>query len=244
MTIVSVLPIPHTAAALLLIAAALLVLTPVPVGLDRLGDRPGRRSRVNVQALAVQAPRRFVTLVAAAAAIAGAPAGGPVAALLCAIYAALLAHGIAQRSIARLAAAEHARDLDDLSALAADLRAGARNSVSRAGGRLGDLTAAAGLLAERIGAPTADLIDRIEADARAADRTRARAAAEAAGTKATALLLALLPAGGVLLGYGIGADPLHVLLHTPLGAACGITAALLQTGGVLWANRLARGPVT
>jgi tight adherence protein B len=97
-------------------------------------------------------------------------------------------------------------------------------------------------LAEQTGAPAADLVERIEADARAADRARAGAAAQAAGAQATALLLAALPLAGIGLGYTIGADPLQVLLHTPLGAACAVGAVLLQCGGMLWADRLANGP--
>jgi hypothetical protein len=108
--------------------------------------------------------------------------------------------------------------------------------------RLAELTAAVWRLAEQTGAPAADLVERIEADARASDRSRATAAAQAAGAQATALLLAALPIGGIALGYGIGVDPLQVLLHTPLGAACAIGATLLQCGGLLWADRLSNGP--
>jgi tight adherence protein B len=93
-------------------------------------------------------------------------------------------------------------------------------------------------LAERTGAPAADLVERIEADARAADRVAASAAAQAAGAQATALLLAGLPVGGIALGFAIGADPVGVLLHTPLGAACAIGAVVLQGGGLIWADRL------
>jgi tight adherence protein B len=112
----------------------------------------------------------------------------------------------------------------------------------RAEHRIAELTAAIWRLAEHTGAPAADLVERIEADARGADRTKASAAAQAAGAQATALLLAALPLGGIALGYGIGADPLQVLLHTPLGAGCAAIAVLLQSAGLLWADRLANGP--
>jgi tight adherence protein B len=111
------------------------------------------------------------------------------------------------------------------------------------GDRILDLIGAVWRLAERTGAPAADLIERIERDARAADRARASAAAQAAGAQATALLLAALPLGGIAVGYAIGADPLRVLLHTPLGAACAAGAVLLQSGGLLWADRLTNGAV-
>jgi tight adherence protein B len=108
--------------------------------------------------------------------------------------------------------------------------------------RIAELTSAVWRLAERTGAPAADLVERIEADARTADRAHASAAAQAAGAQATALLLAALPLGGIALGYGIGVDPLQILFHTALGGGCAIGAALLQSVGLLWADRLATGP--
>lgn len=108
--------------------------------------------------------------------------------------------------------------------------------------RLAELAAAVWRLAEQTGAPAADLVERIEADARNGDRSRATAAAQAAGAQATALLLAALPIGGIALGYGIGVDPLRILLHTPMGAACAVGAIGLQAAGLLWADRLSNGP--
>ncbi|SNT57320.1 tight adherence protein B [Asanoa hainanensis] len=103
---------------------------------------------------------------------------------------------------------------------------------------LARLARSAVTLAERTGAPLADLVDRIEADARAGDRARDAAAAQAAGAQATALLLAALPLGGLLLGYAIGSDPIAVLLHTPLGALCALGAVALQILGLAWSQRL------
>jgi tight adherence protein B len=95
------------------------------------------------------------------------------------------------------------------------------------------------------GAPLADLLDRIEADARASDRVEAVAKAQRAGVHATALLLAGLPLAGIALGYAIGADPVHVLLHTPFGAGCALVALALQVAGLAWSTRLAvAGAVT
>jgi tight adherence protein B len=95
-------------------------------------------------------------------------------------------------------------------------------------------------LAEQTGAPLATVIERIEADARSTDRSRAAAAAQMAGAQATAILLAALPAAGIGLGYAIGADPLPVLLHTPIGAVAAIAAVGLQLAGLGWAARLTR----
>ncbi|MEV6799673.1 hypothetical protein AB0M91_15175 [Micromonospora rifamycinica] len=108
--------------------------------------------------------------------------------------------------------------------------------------RLERLARSAVRLADRTGAPLAELLERVEADARAFDRGLAGAAAQAAGANATALLLAGLPLGGIALGYGIGVDPLAVLLHTPVGAGCALAAMGLQAGGLLWAERLGATP--
>jgi tight adherence protein B len=98
---------------------------------------------------------------------------------------------------------------------------------------------AAVTLAETTGAPLADLLERIEADGRAADRAAAVASAQSAGARTTAWLLGALPAAGIALGYGVGADPLKVLLHTPLGAVCATAALALQVAGLAWVGRLA-----
>ncbi|MEU8616125.1 hypothetical protein AB0C29_49900, partial [Actinoplanes sp. NPDC048791] len=184
--------------------------------------------------------------------VVGTIVGGPVAGLVLAVYGALGARAAVRRAARRRGVAARSRRLDGLNALAADLRAGlavgamplaASPSSSRdSDHRLAELTAAVMRLAEQTGAPAADLVERIEADARAGDRSRATAAAQAAGAQATALLLAGLPVGGIALGYGIGVDPLDVLLGTPMGAACAIGAVLLQCAGLLWADRLSNGP--
>jgi tight adherence protein B len=196
--------------------------------------------------LAAHDPRRLLVASVVAVAALGLLAGGPVAAVVGAVYAALGGRALLRRSARRRAAAARSAALDGLAALAADLRAGLVAAVptpagSVTAGRIAELTASVWRLAERTGAPAADLVERIEADARAADRAAASAAAQAAGAQATALLLAGLPFGGIGLGVGIGADPVRILLHTTLGAACTIGAVLLQGAGLLWADRLAAG---
>ncbi|NLU80243.1 hypothetical protein HCA58_18015 [Micromonospora sp. HNM0581] len=116
-------------------------------------------------------------------------------------------------------------------------------SSSAVADRLGRLAGAAVRMAEHTGAPLADLVERIEADARSTDRALATASAQASGARATAWLLAALPLGGIGLGYGIGVDPLQVLLHTTVGGACAIAAVGLQVIGLLWAERLSVTPV-
>jgi tight adherence protein B len=199
-------------------------------------------------------PARTVTAAAACAAGGAWWAAGPVAATIAGGYAALGVRALGRRLRTGRTATAHAAALDDLCGLAADLRAGLPPAAhwlgaSRdpappalgghpAAGRVEQLAAAVWHLAERTGAPAADLVERIEADARATYRARAAAAAQAAGARATAVLLAALPIGGIALGYGIGADPLAVLLHTPIGAACAVTALALQVAGLAWTDRL------
>lgn len=192
-------------------------------------------------------PRRVLPLIVLAGAGLGAASGGPVAAVALAGYAALATRALLRWRRNRQAELIRRRGLDLLCGLAADLRAGLPipsnveiAAVERAAGadRLRDLTSAAVRLADRTGAPLAELIERIEADARATDRGLAAAAAQAAGARATAWLLAALPLGGIGLGYGIGVDPVAVLLHSTVGGVCAILAVALQIVGLLWAERL------
>jgi tight adherence protein B len=262
-------------AAALLTGAAIVAAWPADAVIRRLrGQQAARewvlptvglvRIRARVQAFADRRPRWAVSVSALVAFVSVWIVAGPVAGFVLAVYGALGARAAIRRSARSRTTSARARSLDDLTALAADLRVGLAGSAlrktevvvpesgvaAREGGvaspppdvRLAELTAAVWRLAERTGAPAADLVDRIEADARAADRARAGAAAQAAGAKATALLLAAMPVGGVALGYGIGVNPLQVLLHTPLGAACAGVAVALQCAGLLWADRLASGP--
>lgn len=187
-------------------------------------------------------PRRTAAVVALLAGAVGVLVGGMVAALALAVYGGTLTYWAARRRLVVRADQAHRRQLDELCALAADLRAGLPPPAivlpTASTGRLARLTRSAVRLAERTGAPLADLVERIEADARAMDRGLAAAEAQAAGARATAALLAGLPLGGIALGYGIGVDPLRILLHTPLGAGCAVGAIVLQLAGLAWAARL------
>ncbi|MBB2945076.1 tight adherence protein B [Actinoplanes lutulentus] len=239
-------------AAALLLAAAAVVVGPRPAARVRLAGRRRAptlpRVRETAARLVTGPPWKVALIAAALAAAAGLLFGGPVGALIAAVYAVLAADEWLRRARRKQSATARAAELDGLCALVADLRAGlppaAVASVSPVdgGGRVRELVAAVWRLAEQTGAPAADLLDRIEADARAADRAVAGAAAQAAGAQATAFLLAVLPVGGIVLGYVIGADPLNVLLHTPIGAGCAVAAVLLQAGGLRWSQRLVDGP--
>jgi tight adherence protein B len=95
-------------------------------------------------------------------------------------------------------------------------------------------------LAAGTGAPLADLLDRLQTELSERERLRRTAAAQAAGNRVTAALLALLPLAGIGLGYAIGAHPLHLLWHTGIGAGCAVDALALQFAGVAWTLRLTR----
>ncbi|MEU8259327.1 hypothetical protein AB0C02_01705 [Micromonospora sp. NPDC048999] len=170
--------------------------------------------------------------------------GGPVAAAVLAAYGGLTARAVRRRRARQLADRARRHELDQLSDLAADLRAGLPIGGAVVDGphRTARLARAAVRLADRTGAPLAELLERVEADARAADRGLAAADAQAAGSRATAWLLAALPLGGIGLGYTIGVDPVAVLLHTTIGGGSALAAVALQIGGLLWAERLGAAP--
>lgn len=88
------------------------------------------------------------------------------------------------------------------------------------------------------GTGLAAAVERLEEGLRAAEAQRRAVDAELAGPRATAVLLALLPVVGLALAAGLGADPLHVLLHTPAGVVCLLVGVALDALGLLWTARL------
>ncbi|MET8039545.1 hypothetical protein ABZU25_01625 [Micromonospora sp. NPDC005215] len=209
-------------------------------------DAPSGAARQGVP----RSSRRVLPLVGLLAGGVGAVVGGPVAAVAVGGYAALAGRAVLRWRVNRGAERRRRRGLDQLCGLAADLRAGlpVQHAIEAAtdgwdgSDRLRQLTAAAVRLADRTGAPLAELVERIEADARATDRGLAAAAAQAAGARATAWLLAALPVGGIGLGYAIGVDPVAVLLHSSVGGVCAVVAVALQVVGLLWTERLGATP--
>ena len=91
------------------------------------------------------------------------------------------------------------------------------------------------------GAGLAAALDRVAAALRAEADQRDDLRAQLAGPRSTAVLLALLPGFGLVLGTGLGADPSAVLLHTPAGLVCLVTGALLEWAGLAWTARIIRG---
>jgi tight adherence protein B len=90
------------------------------------------------------------------------------------------------------------------------------------------------------GAGQAAVVERLAAAARADAAVRREVAAQLAGPRATALLLAGLPAAGVGLGTALGADPLGFLLGGRPGRACLLAGVLLVAAGTTWTEAIAR----
>ncbi|MFF0014528.1 type II secretion system F family protein [Streptomyces sp. NPDC005374] len=91
------------------------------------------------------------------------------------------------------------------------------------------------------GAGLAAGLDRLEGALRAERDQRDDLRAQLAGARSTAWMLAALPALGLGLGAALGADPLHVLLHTGSGLGCLLVGGLLEGLGMWWAMRIVRG---
>ncbi|MGW5043640.1 type II secretion system F family protein [Streptomyces griseoluteus] len=91
------------------------------------------------------------------------------------------------------------------------------------------------------GAGLAAGLDRLDGALRAERDQRADLRAQLSGARATALLLAVLPLFGLLLGAAMGADPLRVLLHTGAGLGCLGAGAVFEGAGIWWAARIVRG---
>lgn len=62
-----------------------------------------------------------------------------------------------------------------------------------------------------------------------------------AGARATAAILALLPAFGVVLGQMIGAHPIRFLLGGGLGGILLVLGVVLVAAGLVWADRIIEG---
>ncbi|WP_262413914.1 type II secretion system F family protein [Actinacidiphila acidipaludis] len=90
------------------------------------------------------------------------------------------------------------------------------------------------------GAGLAAALDRVAAALRAEADQREDLRAQLAGPRSTALLLALLPVFGVVLGAGLGANPSRVLLHTVPGLVCLCLGVVLEWAGLAWTGRIIR----
>jgi tight adherence protein B len=88
------------------------------------------------------------------------------------------------------------------------------------------------------GSSLATAVERLAESMRAQQEQRFAVDAELAGPRATAAMLALLPLAGIALAAGLGARPLHVLLHTAVGIGCLAGGLGLELLGLWWTGRL------
>jgi tight adherence protein B len=110
-------------------------------------------------------------------------------------------------------------------------------SAQPGAGALAEL-AAAWHIAERAGAPLAVVLDRVATAARDEAEVDREVQAEAAPARATGRLMAVLPVLGLSLGAGMGADPVHVLTGTVVGATCLAGGLALACAGIVWVDRI------
>ena len=95
-------------------------------------------------------------------------------------------------------------------------------------------------VAEASGCPLADVLTRFAAQLEAEDDAEAARQTALAGPRATVRLLTWLPFLGLGLGVLLGADPVAVLLGTPLGVAALAAGLALTAAGRIWSSRLVR----
>jgi tight adherence protein B len=93
-------------------------------------------------------------------------------------------------------------------------------------------------VAERCGAPLADVLDRVAADLADQEQQQRSVAVALAGPRSSAALLAGLPVVGIALGAAMGARPLAFLFGTPHGRLACCAGAVLDAAGVLWTQWL------
>lgn len=100
--------------------------------------------------------------------------------------------------------------------------------------------AAAWAVTESAGGAVADVLDRLGDVLEAERQARDALDAALAGPRATMLLLAGLPALGLALGQSLGAHPVGLLVHRPLGWALLAVGGVLDGVGIAWTRLLIR----
>jgi tight adherence protein B len=98
-------------------------------------------------------------------------------------------------------------------------------------------------LSTRTGCSLAGVLAAVEDDLRARRRSREELRAATAGPGASAMVLAGLPALGLAMGSGVGADPWRVLTTTGTGQVLLVAGVALELTGLAWSRRLIRRAV-
>ncbi|MGR6913063.1 type II secretion system F family protein [[Actinomadura] parvosata] len=165
---------------------------------------------------------------------------------LCQALAAELSAGrTASDSLTRAIAAVDLPDPDLLRPVIAaardggDVAAALTSSAPQEGGEGIRQLAACWEVSTTAGAALAGLVDRIAHTLRAAQAHRQDVAAQLAGPRTTARMLAVLPALGLLMAAALNMHPLSFLLGTFPGLMCLMTGITLDVCGLWWTNRMA-----
>jgi tight adherence protein B len=125
--------------------------------------------------------------------------------------------------------------------LGANVPAVLRELSGRPGARELRTLAATWQVAHDTGSGLADAIGQAADAIRSERRTVRLVAAELASAHATARMLAVLPLGVLLMGSGIGGDPIGFLTGSTPGLACLALGLGLSFAGLLWLERIAGG---
>lgn len=140
-----------------------------------------------------------------------------------------------------------AADWPELAPLATAGRLGAdvpevlRGLARRPGAGALRSVAAAWQVAHTSGAGLAHALELAADGIREQRRTRRLVAAELAAAHATARMMAALPVAVLLLGAGVGGDPVGFLTSTPVGLGCLGTGLALSFAGLFWLQSIADG---
>ncbi|GIH22508.1 hypothetical protein Aph01nite_08180 [Acrocarpospora phusangensis] len=119
-----------------------------------------------------------------------------------------------------------------------DVAAALLRAAPPAGGEGLARLAACWQISVTVGGGLASLVERVGTSLREMEAHRQDVSAQLAGPRATARLLAGLPALGLLMAAGLGMEPLPFLFGTPAGFACLLTGLALDATGLWWTNRL------
>jgi tight adherence protein B len=123
--------------------------------------------------------------------------------------------------------------------MGADVPSLLRELACRPGARQLRTLAATWQVAHDTGSGLASAIGQAAEAIRADRRTSRLVAAELSAAHATARMLAVLPVGVLLLGTGIGGDPVGFLTRSTAGLVCLAVGLGLSFAGLLWLERIA-----
>jgi tight adherence protein B len=123
--------------------------------------------------------------------------------------------------------------------MGADVPSLLRELATRPGARQLATLAATWQVAQDTGSGLAAALGQAAESIRADRRTARLVASELAAAYATARMLAVLPLGVLVLGAGVGGDPVGFLVRTTPGLVCLGVGLALSYAGLVWLERIA-----